>query len=113
MTPFRAALAALLIPSLALAETIPPFNLNHRTERADVIAHGKLDALGNLTIDATLKGKPGAAKLALSNGADVFKTIERKAKPTGPVEVVVYLRKEDGGWKIVRATWSPATADDY
>ena len=25
----------------------------------------------------------------------------------------VELRAEDGGWKIVRATWSPATADDY
>src|SRR4051812_22753360 len=100
MTPTRAALFFLLLPAFAAAETIPPFNVHQRTERADVIAHGKLDARGVLTVDATLKGKAPAARLTLRNGIDVYGTIERAAKATGPVEVVVYLRKEGTHWTI-------------
>lgn len=100
MSPFRAALIGLFVPSLALAEFIPPFHLNRRTEQAAVVAHGKLDARGVLTVDATLKGKPGAARITLRNGIDVYNLIERKAKATGPVEVVVYLRKEGDAWHI-------------
>jgi hypothetical protein len=96
--------ALLFLPGVeagSAAETIPPFDLHRRTEQADLIVHGRLDPTGHLTVEATLRGKPGTKRLVLTNGTDVFASLQRVAGQAGPVEVVAYLRIADGGrWTI-------------
>jgi hypothetical protein len=82
-------------------ETIPPFDLLRRTEQADLIVHGRLDSTGQVTVETALRGKPGTKPLVLTNGAEVYQSLKRVAELAGPVEVVAYLRKADGGrWTI-------------
>ncbi len=96
-----AVLTVLFAPGArAMAETIPPFDLHRSTERADLVVRGRLDAKGNLTVEAALKGKPAPGPLATSNGAAVFADLGRLDKRKGAVEVVVYLRRVAGRWHI-------------
>jgi hypothetical protein len=94
----------LLLPGVearSALETIPPFDLHRRTEQADLIVHGRLDAQGHLTVETALRNKPGTKPLVLTNGAEVYESLKRVGGHAGPVEVVAYLRKVDGGrWTI-------------
>lgn len=77
-----------------------PFELHLRTDTAELIVHGRLDAKGKLIVDATLKGNATAKQLVLTNGPKVFTALNELEKRATSIEVVVYLRKANGKWEI-------------